>query len=61
MDNKILISIKNVYGKETIYPECETAKNLAEIAGQKTLTEKTISLIKKMGYTIELQQQKINF
>lgn len=56
---KILVSIKNVYGNETVYPECETAKVLAQLAGQKTLTTRTIQLIKQLGYTIQVKAQEL--
>jgi copper chaperone CopZ len=53
---KITIQIKNVYGKEAIYPICEKGKIFAEIAGTKTLTRQTIQQIKSLGYEIEVMQ-----
>ena len=53
---RILVQIKNVYGNETIYPICDTAKNLARLAGTKTLTRESIAIIKTLGYQIEVQQ-----
>ncbi len=43
------VRIKNVYGKEAIYPDNELARNIALIAGTKTLTRQTINLAKKIG------------
>lgn len=51
---KIQVTIKNVYGNDTIYPVCPTAKKLAELAKQKTLTSREINLIKSLGYTVEV-------
>lgn len=50
----IQVEIKNVYGKELIYPICASAKTFADIADTKTLTFETIQLIKRLGYTIEI-------
>lgn len=50
---KIQVQVKNVYGKETIYPICPIALNFARLVGQKTLTRDNIKIIKDMGYEIE--------
>lgn len=57
---KIKVTIKNNYGVETVYPDCDNAKNFASIARQKTLTLQTLELIKKLGYSIEVNQQADN-
>lgn len=49
---EIKVKIKNVYGNETVYPECDKAKTFAKIAGQKTLTAATVAGIKQLGYAI---------
>ena len=54
----IMIEIKKVCGKETIYPVCETAKLFAELANTKTLIPNAIRIIKKMGYEIQVKQQR---
>lgn len=54
---KILVSIKNVYGRETIYPECEKSKAFAAIAGNTTITPNTLELVKALGYSIEIKQR----
>lgn len=54
---KIVVSIKQVYGNELIYPVCEQAKLFSFIAGQKTLSRHTCENIKRLGYTIEVQQK----
>jgi len=51
---KLQVTIKNVYGNETIYPACEQSKLLAKLAGHKTLTRYDIELIKALGYTVEV-------
>lgn len=52
----IQVTIKNVYGNETIYPSCEKAKAFAALAGQKTLTMREITLIKSLGYAVNVIQ-----
>ncbi len=49
----IAIEVRNVYGRETIYPANETASLIAAIAGTKTLTHATLQLAERLGYTIE--------
>ena len=50
----IQVTIKNVYGNETIYPACEKSKLFARLAGHKTLTRADIETIKALGYTFEV-------
>ena len=52
----IVVTKKNVYGQDKIYPVCEHAKLLAELAGTKTLSEYSINLIKKMGVQVALEE-----
>jgi len=51
---KIIINIREVYGVPKAYPVCEQAKVFARIAGTETLTSKTLALIAKLGYEVEL-------
>lgn len=53
----ITIEVKDVYGKPTVYPVCDTAKAFATIAGTKTLSHSVLQTIERMGYTIELKPQ----
>lgn len=55
----ITVRITNNYGTRTVYPVCNTAKLLAELAGTKTLTTQAIEIIKRMGYTINVQQEQL--
>ena len=51
---KIQVLIAQQYGQEVIKPICEKANLFAVIAGTKTLTRQTITLIKQLGYRIEV-------
>lgn len=49
---QIQVTIKSVYGNETIYPHCQQAKGFADLLNQKTLTRRDLTKIKAMGYEI---------
>lgn len=56
---QITVEIKNVYGNQAIYPVCDQAKKLAQLAGTKTLTMESIRIIKSLGYEIKQQSNEI--
>jgi hypothetical protein len=55
----ITVEIRDVYGKRTVYPICDTAKTFASIAGTTTLTDPTLLRINSLGYQINVAQRKI--
>jgi hypothetical protein len=55
MIQTIKISVKNVYGVDTVYPACPAAVIFARIAGTKTLTHDTLCAIEALGYNIEVE------
>jgi hypothetical protein len=55
----LVVSKKNVYGVERIYPVCTKAKILARISGNKTLLPEVIEEIKKLGYKLTTKQEEI--
>jgi hypothetical protein len=57
--NNIKVSIRDIYGNRTIYPECDKSKLFAQIAGTKTLPIRVIENIKKLGYTISIKQDMV--
>jgi hypothetical protein len=58
-NNPLMVTIKNVYGTEMIYPANSVAQIFADIARQKTLSRETLKLAKALGYEIQVQQQKL--
>ena len=56
MNKVLLVTIKNVYGTEMIYPANDAAHIFANIARQKTLSRETLKLAQGLGYKIEVQQ-----
>jgi hypothetical protein len=59
MELNATVLIKDIYGKQTIYPTNKVAHLLAEIAGTKTLTQRTIDTAKEMGITFEVELGRI--
>ena len=56
---KLVVSKKNVYGIERVYPVCNKAKIFATISGNKTLLPEVIEQIKKLGYNLTTEREKI--
>ena len=56
---QLVVSKKNVYGVERVYPICNKAKLFARISGNKTLLPEDIELIKKLGYNLTTESEKI--
>lgn len=56
---EIKVRIKDVYCKRTVYPACEKSELLAKLAGSKTLTDRALSTIKQLGYTVNVQPQQL--
>ena len=48
---ELLVQIKNIYGRDVIYPICEKSQLLTRLSGNRTLTEEAIAVIKGLGYT----------
>ena len=46
--------IKNNYGTDCVYPDCEFSNMITEITGTKTLTDSTIARLKSYGYSFEV-------
>ena len=51
---EITVEIKSVYGTDKVYPVCKNAYRFACIAGTTTLTDYTISVIKRVGYRVKV-------
>ena len=55
----LIVSKKNVYGVERLYHFSNKAKIFASISGNKTLLPEVIELIKKLGYNLTTEREKI--
>jgi len=45
------VQIKNLYGRDVVYPVCEKSQLLTRLSGNRTLTSEAIAVIKQLGYT----------
>ena len=61
MNKILLVTVKNVYGTDLIYPADETAKILAALTGKKTLSAAALKLAKELGYEIVVKQTVLEF
>lgn len=55
----ITVRLKDVYGKQTVYPVCETARLFCRIANTKTLTREILDSVKALGYSVTVEQPSI--
>ena len=58
-NNPLIVTIKNVYGKEMIYPGNSVAQIFADIARQTTLSRDTLKLAQALGYKVEVKQVEL--
>lgn len=52
---EITVKVKNVYGKELVYPVCNTAKALALLAGHTAFTSEDMRIVKLLGYEFKVE------
>lgn len=55
----ITIKIKNVYGKELVYPVCNKGLTFAKMLNRKTFNAYDITNIKELGYTLQVETQTL--
>jgi len=58
-NNPLIVTVKNVYGKEMIYPANSVAQIFADIARQCTLSRDTLKLAQGLGYKVEIKQVEL--
>jgi len=56
---QITVNVRNVYGRQLVYPVCERAKAFARIKHKKTLTDEMIKEIKFLGYELVVMPEKL--
>ncbi len=55
MHNRIVVEVRDQYGRATIYPVCETAKKFAQIADTRTITQRALRVIQSLGYSVTVR------
>jgi hypothetical protein len=58
-DKIYTVEIRDVYGKPTIYPVCDTAQTFAALTGCKTLTDLALMRINSLGYTMVIKPRTL--
>lgn len=53
------VRVEKPYGVRTIYPECPVSRTFAELLGQKTLTQANVEIIKRLGYTVRVKEERL--
>ena len=52
---EIIVKVKDVYGKPTVYPVCVLAEEFAKLAGTTTLTKSALNSIRALGFNVVLE------
>lgn len=52
---QLFVEVKQVYGKDTIYPACDDSKLFCQLTGRKTFTDADVRYIKALGYAFEVK------
>ena len=60
MNQKAFVKVKNVYGEDKYYPDCDRSLALAQIAGTKTLTKQTMRQAYRLGLVFELRSDALD-
>lgn len=59
MNGEFIVSIRNVFGNERIYPISEPALLIAKLMERKTFNKNDIEIIKKLGFSVSVKAQTI--
>lgn len=51
----LVVTVKIVYDKPTIYPICREAELFCKLLKQKTLTMTDVSVLEELGYTFDVK------
>lgn len=54
----IKVELKETYGTQRVYPVCDTAILLARLTKQTTFTSRNVTILKQLGYTIQVVETK---
>ena len=57
--NEIVLEVKNVYGKDLIYPSCHIANAMIKLKNAKTFTKNDVEVFKSLGLIIKWKAQTI--
>jgi len=52
-NKEIILELKNVYGKDLIYPSCHIANAMIKLKAGKTFTKNDLNVFKALGLVIK--------
>ena len=52
-ENTVKVRTQNNYGRRLVYPVNSLADKLTQLTGKKTLTDRSLALIKEIGFQVE--------
>jgi len=56
---EIILEVKNVYGKDLIYPSCHIANALIKLKNGKTFSKSDLNVFKSLGLIIKWKASQI--
>lgn len=56
---QLIVEVKSIYGVERIYAVCNNSKLITKLKQSKTLNKDDISILRELGYKIEIKQPTI--
>jgi hypothetical protein len=57
----LYVKIKNVFGRELLYPDCQESKFLCELCNSQTITDSMKRILIDNGYKLAVKPQEIAF
>ena len=58
-NKEIILELKNVYGKDLIYPSCHIANAMIKLKNAKTFTKNDLNVFKALGLVIKWKASQI--
>ena len=59
MNKEIILEVKNVYGKDLIYPSCHVANALIKLKNGKTFSKNDVEVFKALGLIVRFKARTI--
>ena len=56
---EVVVTVKNVYGNELVYPVNDRARMMLNLTGKKTFSKAELEILKKVGYVVKFEAQTL--
>jgi len=57
----LYVKIKNVFGKDLLYPDCPESKFICELCNSQTVTDSMRRILIRQGYSLATRPQEIAY